>query len=64
MKWLINEAFLTPFVDQLLGRQIDSWTSKIVRTVNVRWTHSRRFFKVFFYSGNKNENFVYESGII
>ena len=33
MKWLINKAFLMPFVEQLLGHQIDSRTSKtIVRT--------------------------------
>ena len=24
MKWLINKAFLTPSVEQLLGHQIDS----------------------------------------
>ena len=28
MKWVINKAFLTPSVEQLLGHQIDSWTSK------------------------------------
>ena len=31
MKWLINKAFLTPSVEQLLGHQIDSWISKTVR---------------------------------
>ena len=30
MKWLIDKAFLTPSVEQLLSRQIDSWTSKII----------------------------------
>ena len=32
MKWLINKALLTPSVEQLLGRQIDSWTSKTIAT--------------------------------
>ena len=28
VKWLINKTFLMPSVEQLLGCQIDSWTSK------------------------------------
>ena len=28
MKWLIKKPFLTASVEQLLRRQIDSWTSK------------------------------------
>ena len=30
MKWLINKAFLTPSVEQLLSRQVNSWTSKTI----------------------------------
>ena len=48
MKWLINKAFLTPSVEQLLEHQADSWTSKtmaklfISRIITVRsgpWSH-------------------------
>ena len=31
MKWLINKAFLTPSVEQLLRLQADSWTSKTIQ---------------------------------
>ena len=30
MRWLINKTFLTPSAEELLGRQIDSWTSKTI----------------------------------
>ena len=36
MNWLINKAFLTPPVEQLLGRQIDSWTSKTIVSTVIR----------------------------
>ena len=31
MKWIFNKTFLTPYVEQFPGRQIDSWTSKTIR---------------------------------
>ena len=34
MKWLINEAFLTPSVEQLLRLQAVSWASKTIERAN------------------------------
>ena len=34
MEWLINKAFLTPSVEQLLRLQADSWTSKTIRRIS------------------------------
>ena len=42
MKRLINKAFLMPSVEQLLGHQIDSWTSKTIMVI--RNNHKEKLF--------------------